>query len=50
MKSQIKKNKNGGTVELLKYEHFSKKQGFSWEDKKFFWAKTLWGGCSKLDD
>ena len=48
MKSQIKKKKNGGIVELLIPTFFQKK--LLMRGQKLFWAKKLWGGCSKLED
>ena len=52
MKSQIqkkKKKKNGGIVELL-IPTFFQKNKFPMRRQKLFWAKQLWGGCSKLED
>ena len=52
MKSQIQKKKkkeqNGGIVELLIPTFFQKK--LLMRGQKLFWAKKLWGGCSKLED
>ena len=47
MKSQIKKKKNGGIVELLMPTFFQKKL---LRGQKLSWTKKLWGGCSKLED
>ena len=53
MKSQIQKEKkkeeqNGGIVELLIPTFFQKK--LLMRGQKLFWAKKIWGGCSKLED
>ena len=46
MKPQIqKKKKNGGIVELLIPTFFLKKLLI--RGQKRFWAKELWGGCSR---
>ena len=50
LKSQIKKKKkkNGGIVKLLIPTFFKKKKLM--KVQKLFWAKKIWGGCSKLED
>ena len=48
MKSQILKKKNGGIMELLN-QRFSKKK-LLLRGQKLFWAKKIWGDCSKLGD
>ena len=50
MKSQIKKKqkRKGGIVQLL-IPMFFQKRLLRWVQKPF-WAKELWGGCSKLED
>ena len=48
MKSQIRRKKNGGIVELLIPTFFQKKA--SHEGTKIFCEKNFWGGYSKLED
>ena len=50
MKSQIqkKKKKIKRIVELLIQTFFKKKLLMT--GQKLFWAKKLWGGCSKLEN
>ena len=52
MKPQNKKKrkrKNGGIVESLIPTFFQNKF-LLMSRQKLFWAKKLWGGCSKLED
>ena len=44
----MKSNNNGGIAELLIPTFFQKK--LLMRGQKLFWAKKLWGGCSKLED
>ena len=46
MKSQIKKKKNYG---ITNTNIFQKKK-LLMRGQDLFWAKKLWGGCSKLED
>ena len=48
IRNNMKSKNNGGIVELLIPTFFQKK--LLMRGQKLFWAKKLWGGCSKLED